>query len=61
MLLAMAFFTGCMVTGMQNGINAGAGVIYPTALRANGVGYVLGVPDVLDQLRAHCSAACCRA
>ena len=43
LLLAMAFFTGCMVTGMQNGINAGAGVIYPTALRANGVGYALGV------------------
>jgi AAHS family 4-hydroxybenzoate transporter-like MFS transporter len=42
-LLAMAFLTGCMVTGMQNGINAGAGVIYPTALRANGVGYALGV------------------
>ncbi|MDX6385329.1 MAG: hypothetical protein QOK48_2902 [Blastocatellia bacterium] len=32
LLLAMAFFTGCMVTGMQNGINAGAGLIYPTAL-----------------------------
>jgi AAHS family 4-hydroxybenzoate transporter-like MFS transporter len=43
LLLAMAFFTGCMITGMQNGINAGAGVIYPTALRANGVGYALGV------------------
>jgi AAHS family 4-hydroxybenzoate transporter-like MFS transporter len=43
LLLAMAFFTGCVVTGMQNGINAGAGVIYPTALRANGVGYALGV------------------
>jgi len=27
-LLAMAFFAGCMITGMQNGINAGAGVIY---------------------------------
>jgi AAHS family 4-hydroxybenzoate transporter-like MFS transporter len=42
-LLAMAFFTGCVVTGMQSGINAGAGLIYPTALRANGVGYALGV------------------
>jgi MFS transporter, AAHS family, 4-hydroxybenzoate transporter len=45
-LLAMAFFTGCMVTGMQNGLNAGAGVIYPTDLRANGVGYALGVGRV---------------
>jgi AAHS family 4-hydroxybenzoate transporter-like MFS transporter len=45
-LLAMAFFTGCAVTGMQNGINAGSGLIYPTALRANGVGYALGVGRV---------------
>ena len=28
---------------MQNALNAGAGLIYPTALRANGVGYALGV------------------
>ncbi len=42
-LLSFAFFTGCVVTGMQNGLNAGAGLIYPTALRANGVGYALGV------------------
>lgn len=46
LLLTMTFFTGCMVTGMQNGINAGAGMIYPTALRANGVGYALGVGRV---------------
>ena len=43
LLLMMAFFTGCLVTGMQNGINAGTGLIYPTSLRANGVGYALGV------------------
>jgi len=43
LLLSMAFFSGCVITGMQNGINAGAGLIYPTALRANGVGYALGV------------------
>jgi AAHS family 4-hydroxybenzoate transporter-like MFS transporter len=43
LLLSMAFFTGCVVTGMQNGINAGSGLIYPTSLRANGVGYALGV------------------
>jgi hypothetical protein len=42
-LLAMAFFSGCVVVGMQNGLNAGAGLIYPTALRANGIGYALGV------------------
>jgi MFS transporter, AAHS family, 4-hydroxybenzoate transporter len=45
-LLAMAFFSGCVVTGMQNGINTGAGLIYPTDLRANGVGYGLGVGRV---------------
>src|ERR1700722_8093626 len=46
LLLAMAFFSGCVVTGMQNGLNASAGLIYPTALRANGVGYALGVGRV---------------
>jgi MFS transporter, AAHS family, 4-hydroxybenzoate transporter len=43
MLLTMAFFCGCVIVGMQNGLNAGAGLIYPTALRANGVGYALGI------------------
>ncbi len=42
-LLAMSFFSGCVIVGMQNALNAGAGLIYPTALRANGVGYALGV------------------
>jgi MFS transporter, AAHS family, 4-hydroxybenzoate transporter len=43
LLLMMAFLSGCVVVGMQNALNAGAGLIYPTALRANGVGYALGV------------------
>jgi AAHS family 4-hydroxybenzoate transporter-like MFS transporter len=43
MLLGMAFLSGCVVTGMQNALNAGAGLIYPTWLRGNGVGYALGV------------------
>jgi AAHS family 4-hydroxybenzoate transporter-like MFS transporter len=46
LLLAMAFFSGCVIPGMQNGINTGSGLIYPTALRANGVGYSLGVGRV---------------
>jgi MFS transporter, AAHS family, 4-hydroxybenzoate transporter len=46
LLLAMAFFSGCVVTGMQSALNAGAGLIYPTALRANGVGYALGMGRV---------------
>lgn len=44
--LTMAFLCGCVIVGMQNGLNAGAGLIYPTALRANGVGYALGVGRV---------------
>jgi MFS transporter, AAHS family, 4-hydroxybenzoate transporter len=31
---------------MQNALNASAGLIYPTSLRANGVGYALGVGRV---------------
>lgn len=43
LLLAMAFFSGCVIIGMQTALNASAGLIYPTDLRANGVGYALGV------------------
>ena len=46
LLLVMAFFCGCVIVGTQNALNAGAGIIYPTALRANGVGYALGVGRV---------------
>ena len=42
-LLTMAFLSGCAIVGMQSGLNASAGLIYPTALRANGVGYALGI------------------
>ena len=34
------------ITGMQTALNASAGLIYPTDLRANGVGYALGVGRV---------------
>jgi MFS transporter, AAHS family, 4-hydroxybenzoate transporter len=46
LLLVMAFLSGCVVTGMQNALNASAGLIYPTSLRANGVGYALGIGRV---------------
>jgi AAHS family 4-hydroxybenzoate transporter-like MFS transporter len=46
LLFVMAFLSGCVVTGMQNALNASAGLIYPTSLRANGVGYALGVGRV---------------
>jgi MFS transporter, AAHS family, 4-hydroxybenzoate transporter len=42
----MAFFSGGVITGMQTALNASAGLIYPTDLRANGVGYALGVGRV---------------
>jgi AAHS family 4-hydroxybenzoate transporter-like MFS transporter len=45
-LLTMAFFCGTVIVGMQNALNASAGLIYPTALRANGVGYALGIGRV---------------
>jgi hypothetical protein len=31
----MAFFSGCVIIGMQTALNASAGLIYPTDLRAN--------------------------
>ena len=37
-LLVMSFLSGWAIVGTQNALNAGAGLIYPTALRANGVG-----------------------
>jgi AAHS family 4-hydroxybenzoate transporter-like MFS transporter len=46
LLLAMAFFSGSVIIGMQTALNASAGLIYPTDLRANGVGYALGVGRV---------------
>src|SRR5580658_7633697 len=46
LLLVMAFFSGCVIIGMQTALNASAGLIYPTDLRANGVGYALGVGRV---------------
>jgi MFS transporter, AAHS family, 4-hydroxybenzoate transporter len=45
-LLATAFFSGCVIIGMQTALNASSGLIYPTDLRANGVGYALGVGRV---------------
>jgi MFS transporter, AAHS family, 4-hydroxybenzoate transporter len=42
-LLIMAFCAGAVIIGMQTALNASAGLIYPTDLRANGVGYALGI------------------
>jgi AAHS family 4-hydroxybenzoate transporter-like MFS transporter len=46
LLLVMTFFSGGVIIGMQTALTASAGLIYPTDLRANGVGYALGVGRV---------------
>jgi AAHS family 4-hydroxybenzoate transporter-like MFS transporter len=42
-LLAITFFAGFMVLGIQSGINVVGAMIYPTSLRANGSGWQLGI------------------
>ena len=42
-LLPAAFMAGFGALGAQFGLNAGAGIIYPTHIRANGVGWAFGV------------------
>jgi len=42
-VLIAAFVAGFAVLGLQFGINAASGMIYPTAIRANGSGWAFGV------------------
>ena len=42
-LLTATFFAGCLVLGIQSGINVVGAMIYPTSLRANGSGWQLGI------------------
>jgi AAHS family 4-hydroxybenzoate transporter-like MFS transporter len=42
-LIAVTFFAGCIVLGIQSGINVVGAMIYPTSLRANGSGWQLGI------------------
>ena len=42
-LVSGVISTGFFVTGMQNAINGAGGVSYPPPLRANGLGWALGV------------------
>ena len=42
-LLAITFFAGFIVLGIQSGINVVGALIYPTSLRANGSGWQLGI------------------
>ena len=46
LLVAGVIAAGFCVTGTQNAINGAAGVTYPTALRARGLGWALGVGRV---------------
>jgi MFS transporter, AAHS family, 4-hydroxybenzoate transporter len=41
--VAGLFVVGFCVLGLQAGLNAMAGILYPTSCRANGVGYTLGL------------------
>ena len=45
-LLVATFATGVRVLGIQTGINVAGALIYPTSLRANGLGWELGVGRV---------------
>ncbi len=42
-LLIATFFAGAVVLGIQSGINVAGAMIYPTMLRANGSGWLLGI------------------
>lgn len=42
-LQAAVFMVGVTVLGVQLGLNAVAGLTYPTAIRANGTGWALGI------------------
>ena len=42
-LIAVTFFAGFIVLGIQSGINVVGAMIYPTSLRANGSGWQLGI------------------
>ena len=42
-LIAVTFFAGAIVLGIQSGINVVGAMIYPTSLRANGSGWQLGI------------------
>ncbi|MQR00215.1 MFS transporter [Glaciimonas soli] len=46
LLIAAVFATGFCVTGAQFGLNAVAAMIYPTALRAKGVGTAVGIQKI---------------
>ncbi|HEV2162574.1 MAG TPA: MFS transporter, partial [Stellaceae bacterium] len=43
LVLACAFLAGFCVLGLQFGINAASGMIYPTAVRSNGSGWAFGI------------------
>jgi len=38
-----AFVAGFAILGLQFGLNAASGMIYPTAIRANGSGWAFGI------------------
>lgn len=43
LLLALQFFAGFCVLGLQFGLYATASILYPTAFRSNGIGWAIGI------------------
>jgi AAHS family 4-hydroxybenzoate transporter-like MFS transporter len=43
LVLVAAFAAGFCVLGLQFGLNAASGMIYPTAVRSNGSGWAFGI------------------
>ena len=39
LLIVAVFFTGFCILGNQLGLNAVSGLLYPTAIRSNGIGW----------------------
>jgi AAHS family 4-hydroxybenzoate transporter-like MFS transporter len=46
LLFFAIFFAGFFVVGTQNSLHGISGSIYPTSIRANGVGWALGVAKI---------------
>jgi len=42
-MIVMAALGGLCIVGLQFGLNATSGMIYPTHIRSNGVGFAFGV------------------
>ena len=46
LLLPMCFLAGCFAFGTQTCLHGISGSLYPTAMRANGVGWAIGIAKI---------------